>query len=167
MSGILTTFGVVWPAFIAQVIAFGLVLFILQRYAFAPIIAILEERRRRIAEGQANADKIKLQLAESERKYQEILDRANSQAQALINEARTSSDALAQKRQEEAAAEAARIVARAHDATVQEHDRVLAEVKRELGRLVIETTSRVTGKILTPEDRTRLDEETARQLANN
>lgn len=165
MSTILTTFGVVWPAFIAQCISFGLVLFILQRYAFAPIVAILEERRQRIEAGQANAEKIKLQLAESERKYQETLDRAQAEAQKLIGEARASGDALAQKRQEEAAAEAARIIARAHADTVLEHDRVLNEVKRELGRLVIETTTRVTGKILTPQDRTRLDEETARQLA--
>jgi F-type H+-transporting ATPase subunit b len=165
MKETLTNFGVEWPAFFAQVIAFGLVLFILQRYAFQPIITVLEERRRRIAEGQANAEKIKLQLAESERKHQEILDRANIQAQALINEARASGDALAQRRHEDAAAEAARIIARAHEATEQEHDRVLTEVKRELGRLVIDTTARVTGKILTPEDRLRLDEETARQIA--
>jgi F-type H+-transporting ATPase subunit b len=165
MSGILQIFGVEWPAFIAQCIAFVLVLFILKRYAFGPIIIILEERRRRIAEGQENAEKIKKQLAESERKYQEILDRANTQAQALINDARASSDALAQRRQEEAAAEAARIIDRAHQATVQEHDRVLNEVKRELGRLVIDTTSRVTGKILTSEDRRRIDEETASQIA--
>ena len=165
MHEILTNFGVAWPAFIAQVIAFGLVLFILQRYAFKPIIAILEERRKRIAEGQENAEKIKAQLAESERKYQEILDKAQAQAQALINDARLSSDSLAQRRQEEATAEASRIVARAHEATEQEHDRVLTEVKRELGRLVIETTARVTGKILTPDDRRRLDEETARQIA--
>lgn len=165
MSGILQIFGVEWPAFIAQCIAFVLVLFILKRYAFGPIIIILEERRRRIAEGQENAEKIKKQLAESERKYQEILDRANTQAQALINDARASSDALAQRRQEEAAAEAARIIDHAHQATVQEHDRVLNEVKRELGRLVIDTTSRVTGKILTSEDRRRIDEETASQIA--
>jgi F-type H+-transporting ATPase subunit b len=165
MSEILTNFGVNWPAFFAQAIAFGLVLFVLQRYAFKPIIAVLEERRRRIAEGQANAEKIKVQLAESERRYQEILDRANSQAQTLLNEARASSDALGQRRQDEASAEAARIVARAHEATVQEHARVLSDVKRELGRLVIDTTARVTGKILTPEDRARLDEETARQIA--
>ena len=165
MGSILNTFGVVWPAFIAQVIAFGLVLFILQRYAFGPIVAILEERRRRIAEGQANAEKIKQQLAEAERKYQETMDRANAEAQKLIDDARAGSDALAQRRQEEAAAEAGRIIARAHEATEREHDRVLSELKQELGRLVVETTSRVTGKVLTAQDRQRLNDETTRQIA--
>jgi F-type H+-transporting ATPase subunit b len=162
---ILRTFGFAWPAFFAQVLAFGLVLFILKNYAFQPIIDVLEERRRRIAEGQANAEKIKQQLAESEAKYREILDQANAQSQRLINEARASSDALAERRAQEAVTEAERIVARAREATELEHDRVLNDVKRELSRLVIDTTAKVTGKILSPEDHQRLSEETARQVA--
>ena len=158
-------FGLSWPAFIAQVIAFLIVLFVLKNYAFGPIINVLEERRRRIAEGQANAEKIKAQLAESEVKYREMLDQANAQAQRLINEARNSSDALAQRRAQEAITEGERIIARAREATQLEHDRVLNEVKRELGRLVIDTTAKVTGKVLTPEDQARLGEETTRQLA--
>ena len=159
------TFGINWPAFIAQVLAFLIVLYVLKTYAFGPIINVLEERRRRIAEGQANAEKIKAQLAESEVKYRELLDQANAQAQKIINEARNSSDALAQRRSQEAVTEGERIIARAREATQLEHDRVLNEVKRELGRLVIETTSKVTGKVLTAEDQARLGEETTRQLA--
>ena len=158
-------FGLNWAGFIAQVIAFLIVLFVLKTYAFQPIIDVLEERRRRISEGQANAEKIKQQLAESEQKYREILDGANAQAQKLINEARTSSDALAARRAQDAVTEGERIIARAREATTLEHDRVLNEVKRELGRLVIETTSKVTGKVLTPEDQQRLGEETTRQIA--
>ena len=158
-------FGLSWPAFIAQCLAFGVVLFVLKTYAFQPIIDVLEERRKRIAEGQSNAEKIKAQLAESEAKHREMLDQANVQAQKLINEARQSSDALAARRSQEAVTEAERIIARAREATTLEHDRVLSEVKRELGRLVIETTSKVTGKVLTPEDQQRLGEETTRQIA--
>ena len=158
-------FGLNWPGFIAQVIAFSIVLYVLKTFAFGPIINVLEERRRRIAEGQANAEKIKAQLAESEAKYREILDQANAQSQKLISEARTSSDALASRRAQEAVTEAERIIARAREATTLEHDRVLSEVKRELGRLVIETTSKVTGKVLTQEDQDRIGEETTRQIA--
>ncbi len=158
-------FGLNWASFFAQTLAFIIVFYVLKTYAFGPIINVLEERRRRIAEGQANAEKIKAQLAESEAKYREILDQANQQGQKLINEARSSSDALAQRRSQEAVTEAERIIARAREATTLEHDRVLSEVKRELGRLVIETTSKVTGKVLTPDDQKRLSEETTRQIA--
>ena len=158
-------FGLSWPALLAQILAFSIVLYVLKTYAFGPIINVLEERRRRIAEGQANAEKIKAQLAESEVKYREMLDQANAQAARLISEARSSSDALAQRRSQEAITEGERIIARAREATQLEHDRVLNEVKRELGRLVIETTSKVTGKVLTAEDQARLGEETTRQIA--
>jgi F-type H+-transporting ATPase subunit b len=47
-----------------------------------------------------------------------------------------------------------------------EHERTMAELKRELGRLVVETTAKVTGKVLTSDDQRRLQEEAARQLAS-
>lgn len=157
-------FGLNWPAFIAQVLAFSIVLFVLKTYAFGPIINVLEERRRRIAEGQANADKIKQQLAESEVRYRELLDKANAQSQKLIDEARQSGEAVKERAVQEATEEAKRVADRAREQTMLEHDRVLSEVKRELGRLVIETTAKVTGKVLTSEDQQRLGDETVRQL---
>ena len=54
---------------------------------------------------------------------------------------------------------------KAREAAAQEHDLMLAELKREVGRLVVQATAIVTGKILTPEDQRRLAEETARQVA--
>ena len=157
-------FGLNWPAFIAQVLAFSIVLFVLKTYAFGPIINVLEERRRRIAEGQSNADKIKQQLAESEVRYREMLDKANAQSQKLIDEARQSGEAVRERAVQAATEEAKRVAERAHEQTMLEHDRVLSEVRRELGRLVIETTAKVTGKVLTSEDQQRLGDETVRQL---
>jgi len=54
---------------------------------------------------------------------------------------------------------------KAHEAAALDHDRMLAELKREVGRLVVQATTTVTGKILTPEDHRRLAEETAKHLA--
>ena len=52
-------FGVDWPHFIAQVISFLIVAILLYKFAYKPILQVLEERRQRIAEGLANAEKIK------------------------------------------------------------------------------------------------------------
>jgi len=54
---------------------------------------------------------------------------------------------------------------KAHEAAALDHDRMLGELKREVGRLVVQATTTVTGKILTPEDHRRLAEETAKHLA--
>ncbi|MBV8377324.1 MAG: F0F1 ATP synthase subunit B [Verrucomicrobia bacterium] len=159
------TFGVYWPNLIAQVVLFAIVYWVLKRYAFKPVIAMLEERRRRIEEGQLNAENIKKQLAAAEAKYQEILSKANTEAQRLLDEVRASGEQLAEQKRQEAIAAAEQISLKAQEAMALERSRVMEEMKRELGRLVVETTTRVTGKVLTPEDHQRIDEETVREMA--
>jgi F-type H+-transporting ATPase subunit b len=151
--------------FLSQVVSFSIVALLLKRFAYKPILAVLEERRQRIAEGLLNAEKIKQQLAEAEQRYQEILTKANGEAQKMIDEARESSAHLAERKQQEAIAAAEQIIAKAREAAAFEHEHTMESMKRELGRLVVETTAKVTGKILTSEDQQRLQEETARQVA--
>ena len=151
--------------FLSQVISFAIVAFLLRRFAYKPILAVLEERRRKIEEGQLNAEKIKKELAEAEKRYQEIVAKANADAQKMIDEARESSAHLAERKQQEAIAAAEQIMAKAQEASALEYERTMAAVKRELGRLVVETTAKVTGKVLTSEDQKRLQEEATRQVA--
>ena len=165
ITQLLTDFGVSWPKFIAQVILFLIVYTVLRKFAFGPVVAMFEERRRRIEEGQLNAEKIKKQLAESELRCQEILLKANSDAQRIIEEGRTSSDAHSQKATQQAIKDAESIIVRAHEAVELDRTKMLAEVKQELVHLVIDTTSKVVGKVLTKEDQDRLAAETSKQLA--
>jgi F-type H+-transporting ATPase subunit b len=160
------TFGWNPQLFLAQVISFVIVAFLLRRFAYKPILAVLEERRQRIAEGLLNADKIKQELAEAEKRYAEILAKANEAAQKMIDEARESSAHLAERKQQEAIVAAEQIVAKAREASAIEHERTMSELKRQLGRLVVDTTAKVTGKILTLDDQRRLQEEATRQLAS-
>src|SRR5436190_22140619 len=159
------TFGWNWRLFLSQVVSFCIVAFLLRRFAYKPILAVLEDRRQKIEEGQLNAEKIRKELAEAEKRYQEILAKANADAQRMIDEARESSAHLAERKQQEAIAAAEQIVAKAKEAAALEHERQMQNLKRELGRLVVDTTAKVTGKVLTPEDQKRLQEEAARQIA--
>lgn len=165
LSQIFATFGVTWPKLIAQIILFLVVYFILSKFAFKPILAMLEERRRRIEEGQSNAEKIKRQLAEAELRYQEILRKANDDAGRLLEEARLSGEAQSQKAAQQAIKDAEGIITKAHETIALERGKMVAEVKSEMIGLVVETTAKVTGKTLTADDQKRLTEETARQLA--
>ena len=138
---------------------------LLRRFAYKPILAVLEQRRRTIEEGQLNAEKIKKELAQAEKRYQEIIAKANADAQKMIDEARESAAHLSERKQQEAIAAAEQIIAKAREAAALEHDRTMESLKRELGRLVVDTTAKVTGKVLTPEDQRRLQEEAAREVA--
>jgi F-type H+-transporting ATPase subunit b len=160
------TFGFDTKIFLSQVVSFVIVALVLRQFAYKPILAVLEERRQRIAEGLLNAEKIKQQLAEAEQRHAEILAKANAQAQKMIDDARESSAHIAERKQQEAVVAAEQIMAKAREASAIEHEKVMTELKRELGRLVVNTTAKVTGKVLTPEDQRRLQDEAARQIAS-
>jgi F-type H+-transporting ATPase subunit b len=162
---IVTTFGVNWPQLLAQVASFCIVCIILYRFAYRPVLEMLEVRRQQIAQGLANAEQIKAELARTEAQRQEVMERANVQASKFIEEARAAAARVRQQETEKAIAAAEQIMIKAREAAAQEHDLMLAELKREVGRLVVRATATVTGKILTPEDQLRLAEETARQVA--
>jgi F-type H+-transporting ATPase subunit b len=87
-------------------------------------------------------------------------------AQKMIDEARESSAHIAERKEQEAIAAAEQILAKAREASAIEHERTMMELKRELGRLVVNTTAKVTGKVLTPDDQRRLQEEASRQIAS-
>ncbi len=157
-------FGLDGSRFVAQVISFLIVAGLLYKYAYRPILAVLEERRQRIAESLENSEKIKAELAKTEAARQEVLNKTNDQAMKLIEEARVAAARVREQETQKAIAAAEQIIAKAREAAAQDHAQMLAELKREVGRLVVQTTATVTGKILTPEDQRRLAEETNPQL---
>ena len=158
-------FGVDWMKLIAQVLTFVTVWFILKWKAYGPILEMLEKRKQRIAEGEENLKKIADDLKDAEAKKSEIISEANAKAELMINEARESAEAVAEKKREEAGKEAAAIVSKAHEAGVLEQEQMRTELKRDVGRLIIDTTTKVTGKVLTDDDQKTINEETASQVS--
>jgi F-type H+-transporting ATPase subunit b len=161
MSGL----GIDWKALVMQTISFAVVFFVLWRFAYRPIFTVLQARRDKIADSLANAEKIKADVVKTETERQKILADAGEKADKLIDEARAAAARVRADETQKAVAAAEQIMTKAREAAAQDHDRMLAELKREVGRLVVQTTATVTGKILTPEDQKRLAEETGKQLA--
>ncbi len=165
VESIAQTFGVDWPHLIAQVISFSIVCALLYRLAYQPILRMLATRREQIALGKANAEKIDAALAAIESQRRDILTQARGEATHIVDDARDSARRLREQEAQAAALAAERVAAAARQAAALEHDRMLAELKGEVGRLVVDTTSVVLGKVLTPEDQRKLNEETAARFA--
>jgi F-type H+-transporting ATPase subunit b len=168
IEGIQTTVeqvGLNWQHLLSQIIVFGLVAFCLKRFAFDPVFKVLDERRAKIEESLRNSERIKAELVEAETSRKEILRKANEQADSVVSEARKIASSQGERLIADAQAQAEQIVKRAQEEAVRERERMLVDLKREVGRLVIDTTAKVTGKVLSPEDQRRLNEEAKRQLA--
>jgi F-type H+-transporting ATPase subunit b len=162
---IASTFGVDWPHLIAQIISFSIVCVLLHRFAYKPVLKMLEQRRQQIAQGLADAEKIKAELVQTEAQRHEILLKADAEASELIEEARVAAARVQVQETQKAVAAVEQIMVKAREAAAQERARMLAELKRDVGWLVVQATGAVTGKILTGEDQRRMAEETVKQLS--
>jgi len=158
-------FHVTWQLLISQIVLFVIVAVMLKKFAYAPVLKVLEERRQKIAEGLANAETIKQELAKAQAKAQEILNQANTQSTKMIEEARAAAAKVLEQETQKAVAAAQDIITKARQASEAELVRMKTELRREVGRLVVSTTAKVAGKVLTPEDQQRLTEEANQQLA--
>ena len=158
------TFGVDWPHLLSQIASFSIVCVVLYLLAYKPILKMLEARRQQIASGLANAKRIEAELARIEVERRDVLSKADAVGKQLIEEARAAAARVRTDETRKASAAAEQLLVRAQETTERERALMLAELKREVGQLVLRTTASVTGKVLTSDDQRRLSEETARQL---
>ena len=157
--------GIQWKILLAQTISFSIVFFVLWKFAYGPIFAMLEARKQKIADALANAEQIKGDVAKTEADRQKTLAEAGETANKMIAEAREAAARVREQETQKAIAAAEQIVAKAREAAAQERAQMLAQLKREVGQLVVKTTATVTGKVLTADDQSRLAAETQKQLA--
>jgi F-type H+-transporting ATPase subunit b len=159
------TFGVDWSHLGAQIISFGILCAVVYKFAYRRILTMLEQRREQIAQGLANAEKIDAELRRLETQRQEVMAEANAQATRFIEEARAAAARVREQETQKAIAAAEQILGKAREAAARDYDRMLAELKGELGRLAVQAAAAVTGKILTGEDQVRLARETVDRIA--
>jgi F-type H+-transporting ATPase subunit b len=150
--------------FFSQCVAVTVLFVVLWQFGWKPVRTILEERRKTIEDSIANADKIKKELTDAESTRLSIIQKANDQANKIISEAEKSAAAVTEQRAKEATRQAEDILKNAHEAAVLDRNRLMAELKQQIGDLVIQTTQKVAGKVLTADDQSRLNSETLQQL---
>lgn len=167
ISEIAGQFGVTWPTLIAQMINFVLVAIVLYKFAVKPIAATLDERQQKIADGLQYAEEMKAQLAAATRERDEKIKEAAADAQRILTESREQSKEMIEKKTQEAAAQAEAIIRKATEATEQERKKMLSDVRQEVARLVVATSSKVLSRDLSDAEKSTFSESAAKELANN
>ena len=162
---LLDNLGVAGPKLIAQLINFGIVLLVLWKFAYKQGLEMLETRRQKIAQSMDEAEQIKTELAETQAERDKVMVTANQKAEKLIADAKEAAKQVGEAEGQRAVNQAEEIIRKAREATEADRERMLSELKAEVGRLVVETTAKVSGKVLTAEDQQRLIDETNKELA--
>ncbi|WP_269524096.1 F0F1 ATP synthase subunit B [Coraliomargarita parva] len=160
-------FGVEVPTLIAQMVNFCLVAFVLYKFAVKPIAATLDERQQKIADGLQYAEEMKTQLAEAERERAEKVKEAAQEAQRILSEARAQSKELIEQKTQEAAAQAEAMIRKAGEATELERQKMLSDVRQEVARLVVATSSKVLSRELSDSEKTTYSDAAAKELAGS
>ncbi len=158
-------FGLNAWGFLCQVISFCIVAGLLAKFAYKPILTVLEERRKRIEQGLENAKLVEQKLEDATKAAEEIRVKANADAQKIIAEAQAAAKQVSEKENQRAVQQAAEIIAKAREAGEAEQKRLMAELKRELSRLIVDTTAKVTGKVLTSADQQKITADANKELA--
>jgi len=166
ITSIARQFHVTWPLLIAQIVNFCIVAIVLYKFAFKPILETIDERQKKIADGLQFAEEMKAKLAEAEKKEAETLKQARQEAQSIIAETRESAKAMLEKGTQDASAKAEDILNKAEQAIEQERVRMLSEVRREIARLVVQTTAKVLRKDLSESERAAYSESASRELTS-
>lgn len=100
MQELVQQFGINGFLLIAQIVNFLIVLYLLKRFAFGPILKLLEDRKNTISESQKNAEETEKLLAKTEEREKEVLKNAQSQAQEIIEDAKKQAILLQQQSEE-------------------------------------------------------------------
>ncbi len=159
-------FGVKLPTLIAQMINFCLVALVLYKFAVKPIVATLDERQQKIADGLQYAEEMKAQLAAAERERAEKIKQAAVDAQKILTESREQSKEMIEQKTQEAAAQAEAIIRKASEATELERQKMLSDVRQEVARLVVATSSKVLSRDLSDAEKQTFSDSAAKELAS-
>jgi F-type H+-transporting ATPase subunit b len=159
------SFGVDGPHLLAQLVNFAILAFVLYRFAIKPALGQMEERNRLIEKGLADAQSATQRLAEAQKASEAKLNAASDEAAKILADARHAAKAAVEAAKAEASAAQAEVVAKAKAAIEADRVKMLAEVRGEVSRLVVETAAKVLEQQLDDATRGRLNEAAVKQLA--
>lgn len=153
--------GINWALLIAQLINVALLVWLLTRFLYRPVLNMLNERTRRIQESLQDAERVKEQLANAKRDYDSELAKARQEAAGILAQAQDRAKAQEQEIIVQARAEADRIRQEAREQSDREREQLLRDLKGQMAELVTLTASKVLGEELKSNHDRLIDESLA------
>lgn len=142
-ESILTTLGINWKLLIAQVINFGIIFFVLWKYAFTPVAKKLQERTDRIEKSVHDAGRIEHEKQEFEVWKNEAMKNARAQASAIVTEAKTEAEKNREEITAQTKADQQKLVEQAKAQIEAEKITALQSAKSELADIITNATEKI------------------------
>ncbi len=150
--------------FIWTILTFLVLLTLLWKFAWRPLLTALENRQETIRKSLDDAERTKMELERLQREAAQIIAKARIDADAIVAKSRSDADRLREEMKQKARAEADAIVRNAERQIQLETERALAQIRHEAVDLSLAIASKLIRRNLTKEDNERLIEEALRQV---
>jgi len=157
--------GIDWKLLLAQAVNFLIVLVVLTKFVYRPVVKFLDERRARIEQSLKEAQRIEAELKAMEVKRSEVEREARQQAQVILKQAEAEAERQRQETLVRVRVEAEKVVADARIKFQAEQDEAMRTMRREAARLVVAAVTKVVGKIPGAEIDKKLAEEAVAEVA--
>jgi F-type H+-transporting ATPase subunit b len=151
---------------VIQGVVFFLVAWIVMRFAWPALMAAIETRQKKIADGLAAASKSQQDLDEAEKRSKDILRDARERAALIVDQAGKRSNELVEEAKGTASSEAQRLVAQARDEVARESSRAREQLSKEVGKLAVQGASRLLGREIDPKTHAELLDKLAAEIAH-
>lgn len=162
---ILKDFGINPYLLLAQIVNFLILLFILNKVMFQPLMKVLEQRRQKIAQSLKEAEQISVELQSAEKKAQELVTKANRRADEIVAEAKAAAANLKTEATLQSKTEAEKILQKGRDALELEKEKMRASLRNELMDVVVMATEKILGSKLTREEKEELTKKSLKELS--
>ncbi len=145
--------------FFWEVVSFAILLFILAKYAFPPILRTLEERERKIRDSLDQAERHRAEAERRLKDYEGKLNAAAREAEAILDQAKGRAQRALEENEQRLLADAERIKADATREIEHERRKAIQEIRAQTADLAIQVAEKVVGRSLTDADHRRFAEE--------
>ncbi len=157
--------GISLPLLVAFVINFGILFILLSKFLYKPILKTLDERAKKIKESMEWAESTKRDYEQAKSEVQKQIEKGRQEAQALIAQALQRGESFKEEAKKEAAEQAKAIVERTRAELEAERDKMVEELRKEFGSLLVLTAEKVIQETLDKEKHAKLIKETLDQSA--
>lgn len=158
----LEALGINLPGLLWHTVNFLVLVYLLTRFLYRPVVRLLDERADRIKESMDRAAAVQAELANAGEEARRQLETVRRESQAIIEQAGQVGERVKEQARQEAQAEADKIVARARAQMEQERQATVSELRREMADLVVEAAGKVIGQSMDDGVRRRLVDEFTR-----
>ncbi len=166
MESLLHSFGIEWKLLIAQAINFGILVFVLWKLVYKPILKVLDERTSSAKDAEAKSSSIESKLEEIKALEEATLSEARSRGKEIIKETEAASVVLRAKLEKDATEAASKVVREAEARMKSEQDKINAELKAEMKEIVATAIEATVGKYLNSDAKHKLAEEASKEALN-